>query len=281
MPLLDGLGVLVLGGGRGIGLAEATCFAALGANVLVNDLGCEIDGSGADPAIARAAAESLKVHGGICLHDARDITAPGVIAELVARARTELGGLGAVVHAAGVHHESSAAKTQMADVDRALGVHVVAAFETVRAASSAFIDAGGGGAIVLHTSPTAFFGASRQALPAASSAAVVGLVRSCAVELRRHGIRVNAIAPTARTRQTEESPLFRSIQSSSMTTEHVANVAAWLVSSLGTEVTGQIVGIAGSRLYALLGRESTGFFSEARVLGPEDVAAAWGVAQRA
>lgn len=281
MSLLKDVGVLVLGGGRGIGLAEATCFAALGANVLINDLGCAIDGTGSDPDVARAAAESLRPHGGTYLHDARDVTEPGIVADLVTRARTSLGGLGVVVHAAGVFHEGSVTKTSDTDLARALGVHVTASFDVVRAASAALVDEGKGGAILLHTSPTAFFGASRQAIPSAAAAAVVGLVRSAAVELRRHGIRVNALAPTARTRQTEDSPLFKSIQSGSMTTEHVANVAAWLASPLGAEVTGQVVGIAGSRLYALLGRESTGTFSEGVVPSPEDIAAAWTTAQRA
>jgi NAD(P)-dependent dehydrogenase (short-subunit alcohol dehydrogenase family) len=278
MALLEGAGVVVLGGGRGIGLAEARAFAAAGARVLVNDLGCEIDGKGANPDVAREAAESLP---GKALHDARDIAEPGVVADLVARARREFGVLTAVVHAAGVFHESSVTKTFGAELERALAVHVTASFEVVRAASAAFIDDGSGGSVVLHTSPTAFFGASRQALPAACSAAVVALVRSSAVELRRHAIRVNAVAPTARTRQTEESPLFKSIQSGSMTVEHVANVATWLVSPLSAEVTGQVVGIAGSRLYALTGRESTGFFAEGQTPSPEDIAAAWGTAQRA
>jgi NAD(P)-dependent dehydrogenase (short-subunit alcohol dehydrogenase family) len=130
------------------------------------------------------------------------------------------------------------------------------------------------------TAPEAFFGSARRTLASAAAAAIVGLTRSVAVELRKHGIRVNAVAPTARTRATEEMPMFKGVREGSMSSDHVAPVVAYLLSDHAADVFGEVVGIAGGRLYGLRARETTGVFSEGRPFTETEIAESFAEAMR-
>lgn len=270
---LEGRVVLVVGGGRGIGRAHALACASAGARVVVNDLGCDLLGAGHDPAVAEAVAAEIHRAGGEASADATDVASGA--AEIVARALEAHGRLDVVIGAAGLALDRTVMKMDDEVLDRMIDVHVKGSFALVRHAARAMIDQGDGGAIVLHTGPAAFFGAARQSALGATSAAIVGLVRSAAIELRRHAIRVNAIAPTARTRSTEQLPLFTGIAPDSMGPEFVAPVGVFLASDQAREVSGEVLGVAGTRYYALHGRETPGWFGEGRPPTPEELAAAW------
>jgi NAD(P)-dependent dehydrogenase (short-subunit alcohol dehydrogenase family) len=277
--ILDGRVVVVTGAGRGVGRAHALACAAQGARVLVNDLGCALDGTGADPTVAEAVASEIRAAGGTALADATD----AANAEpLIARALGELGRVDAVIAAAGITSDRAVLKMDDAILERMIALHVRGSFALVRAAARAMIDAqGAGGSIVLHTAPVAFFGALRQSALAAVTAATAALARSAAIELRKHRIRVNAIAPTARTRATEDLPLFRGIAPESMGPEFVGPLGAFLCSDLSADVSGEVVGAAGTRLYALRGRETPGWFGEGTPPTPEAIARAWSEITRA
>lgn len=279
--LLEGKVVVVTGGGRGVGRAHALACAARGARVLVNDLGCDVHGRGADPSVAEEVAAAIRAAGGEAVADATDVAGAEGPARVIERASKELGRVDAVLAAAGVIADRTVLKMDDALLDRVIDVHVRGGFALVRAAARAMIDGGHGGAIVLHTAPAAFFGAARQSALAAASSAIAGLVRCSAIELRKHGVRVNAIAPTARTRTTEDLPLFRGIAETSMGPELVAPLGVFLASDLSAEVTGEILGVAGTRLYALRSRETPGHFAEGAPLAPEAIAAAWADITRA
>lgn len=275
MESLINRAIVVTGAAGGIGAAVAKRLAQHGARLLLADLGCDVDGNGADPSVVEALGRELRASGARVLVDASDIRRPGAIARLVDRSVTELGGIDGFVHAAGVKRESSLLKCTDADLELVLDVHVKSSFAVVRECGERFVDAGRPGSIVLFTSPTAFFGASRQAATSAASAAVSALVRTAALELRKHGVRVNAVAPTARTRLTEDAPLFKSIKPESMAPEQVAPLVSFLLSDLAKDVSGEWLGAAGGRSYAISARESTGAF-----LGPTHdeaaIAAAFG-----
>jgi NAD(P)-dependent dehydrogenase (short-subunit alcohol dehydrogenase family) len=285
---LAGKAMLVTGGGRGVGRAVAHAAAREGARVLVLDAGVEVDGTGGDPRVAEAAAAEIRATGGEAHAAALDLTAPGAAAEAVARARERLGGLDALVACHGILREAVILRLPDEDLEATLAAHVRANFALTRAAARHMVDARGeaearhaAGAIVLCASPVAFFGGVRQAALAAASAAVVGLVRSAAAELKRFGVRVNAIAPTARTRQTEGLPMFQGIREDSMSPEHVGPVAAFLCSDAAADVTGEVVGVAGARLYALRVRETAGAFSSGKPFTVAEVAACFREATRA
>ncbi len=262
MGLLDGKVVVVVGGGRGVGRAEALACARAGAAVVVSDLGCDASGEGSDPDVAREVAAAIVEAGGQAVADATDIGRPGGASAVVAQAQRAFGRVDAVIGAAGIVASRTVLKMDDAILDRMIDVHIKGGFALVRAGARAMIDAGHGGTILLHTGAVGFFGAARQSALAATSAAVAGLVRSAAIELRKHGVRVNAIAPTARTRTTEDLPLFQGIAESSMRPEFVAPVAVHLASDAAAEISGEVIGVAGTRLYALGGRETPGRFGD-------------------
>jgi NAD(P)-dependent dehydrogenase (short-subunit alcohol dehydrogenase family) len=273
--LLDGKVALVSGGGRGIGRAHALALAQHGAKVLLNDLGCDRDGQGSDPSVAAEVAEAIRRSGGDAFADAGDVGQAGVPERLVRDAIERFGRLDIVISAAGIVADKTVLKFDEGELDRMYAVHVRGNFALVRAAGRAMIDSGFGGSLVLHTAPVAFFGALRHANEGAMSAAVVGLVRSAAIELRKHRVRVNAIAPTARTRATEDSALFRGIAPDSMGPEFVAPLGVFLASHLADEVTGEVLGCAGTRLYTIRGRESPGHFGGTLPATPEEIARHW------
>lgn len=272
---LAGLRVVVTGGGRGVGRAHALACARAGARVLVVDLGCDVHGEGSDPSVADEVVAAITADGGEAAASHEDLSRPAGPQRVIEAAREQLGGVDAVLGTAGIVADRSVLKMDDAQLERTIDLHVKGSFGLVRAAARAMIDAGDGGSIVLHTAPVAFFGAMRQSALAATSAAIVGLVRSAAIELRKHRIRVNAIAPTARTRTTESLPLFQGIAPDSMGPEFVAPVGVFLASERASDVSGEIVGVAGSRLYALNGRETPGWFGGGEPPTPEQIASVW------
>jgi NAD(P)-dependent dehydrogenase (short-subunit alcohol dehydrogenase family) len=278
---LEGKAVVVIGGGRGIGRAHALACAAEGARVLVNDLGCDVHGCGADPSVAAAVADAIRASGGEAIADGSDVAGNEGAARVVERAIASFGRLDGLIAAAGTIADRTVLKMDDALLERMIDVHVRGPFALTRIAARAMIDRGEGGSIVLHTAPVAFFGALRQSALGATGAAVTGLVRSAAIELRKHRVRVNAIAPTARTRTTEELPLFRGIAPDSLGPEFVGPLGAFLVSDLAAEVTGEIVGVAGARLYAFRTRETPGSFGDGAPLSVSAIAAAWAEITRA
>jgi len=259
---LEGKVALIVGGGRGIGRAAVLALAREGAKVVVVDPGAAPDGTGEDAAVADTVAHEARVIGAETAASALAVTGEESAAAAVALAVERFGKLDVVVHAAAVSREAVALHVERADLDAVLDAHVRAPFALVRAAGRVMVDSGAGGAIVLCSSPAAFFGAARQSLHAAGAAAVVGLVRSTAAELRRHDVRVNAVAPTARTRLTEALPTFQGVREGSLSAEHVGAVIAYLASDLSRELTGEVLGVAGSRVYSLRTRETAGAFSE-------------------
>jgi NAD(P)-dependent dehydrogenase (short-subunit alcohol dehydrogenase family) len=279
--ILDGRVVIVIGGGRGVGRAHALACAAEGAKVLVNDLGTDIEGVGADPRVAEEVAAEIRAHGGQAIADASDASGTGGAEPIVERARAAFGGVHAVISAAGLVADRTAMKMDDAILDRMIDLQVRGSFAIVRSAARAMIDQGTGGSIVLHTAPVAFFGVLRQSALAAVGGAVAALVRSAAIELRKHQVRVNAIAPTARTRTTEQLPLFRGIAPDSLGPEFVGPVGAFLASDLATEVSGEIIGAAGTRLYAIRSRETPGWFGDGSPATATAIARAWAEITRA
>jgi len=273
--LFRGRVVVVTGAGRGIGRAVADACAAEGASLVLADSGTSAEGEGHDEGVVAAAATALRARGAEVEALAEDIAAPGAMERVVGRAIERFGRLDGLVHAAGLFCDRSVLRIPPEVLDRVLAVQLGAAFAAVRVAGQVMVDRKQGGSIVLLSGPSAFFGARGHAAMAAAQAGVVALVRSSALELRRHRVRVNAVCPTARTRQTEELPTFTAIDEASMSAAHVAGVVAFLLSDLAEEVHGEAVGVAGVRTYAIRPRETTGAFGQSKALDPREVRALW------
>jgi NAD(P)-dependent dehydrogenase (short-subunit alcohol dehydrogenase family) len=266
-PLFSGKVVLVTGAAGGIGRSVAELCAREGAKLVLADVGADREGQGADPDVVARLASELRGPGVEIAYDASDVAAPGAAGALVALAKDRFGRLDAVVSCAGFTIDRSVLKTDDALLRRVLDVHVSAPFALLRAAGTLMVEQKTGGSIVLASGPAAYFGARGQAAIGAAHAALVAMARSAALELRRHEVRVNAIVPTARTRANEDLPTFAAIPEGAMSPAHVAAMVGYLLSSLASEVNGEVIGVAGARAYGLKTRETPGAFADG---GPAD-----------
>lgn len=206
--------------------------------------------------------------------DADACTEEGV-ASLMACAQEAFGRVDGVVCSAGIRRDAGVLKLADAQLDASLHAHLWGPLRLMRAASRHWTEARTPGRIVLVGGASAFFGQARQAAQAASQAALIALARSAAVELRRHEIQINVVIPTARTRLTRDTPLFKGIGGESMGPEHVATLVAFLLSEAGSAVHGEVLGVAGGRIYAIQSRETTGAFVEGRGFEEAEIAEAW------
>lgn len=266
---LSGRVILITGAGRGIGRATAEVLAQAGARLVVSDSGGDAEGVGLDPSVIDDLAKELRSkHGVEVLSDCRDLSAPRSAEGLVEAAHEKFGRLDGVVASAGFFTDRPASRTDDALLDQVLGVHVRHAFGLLRAAAPKMIEQKDG-AFVFLGGPAALFGLRGHAAEGAAQAGVIAAMRSAALELRKHNVRVNVLVPSARTRLTESLPLYKSIDASSLAPEHVAVTAAFLVSPEASDVSGETIGVAGPRTYTFRIRESPGAFGESRE--PSDV----------
>ncbi len=186
---LEGLRTLVTGAAGGIGAAVVERLAAEGARVAAADLpGLVAQGHKAQAALAGDLADEADA------------------ARIVGEARDALGGLDALVLAAGVHWVGPTHEMPVADFERVVGVSLRGTFLCLRAALPGFV-AQGGGRIVTFGSTAALVGAPGLAAYSAAKAAVLNLTRSVAAEYARHGIRANCLCPGA-----TDTPLLRRLQ---------------------------------------------------------------------
>jgi NAD(P)-dependent dehydrogenase (short-subunit alcohol dehydrogenase family) len=269
----DGRVVLVTGAGAGLGRAHALGFAALGATVIVNDLGTALDGGGRSSAAAEAVAEDIRARGGAAVADAGDATDERAVAELVARTVRDRGRLDALVANAGILRDKSFGKMERGDWDAVHAVHLGGAFLLARAAWPHMREQSYG-RIVLTTSSSGLYGNFGQANYAAAKMGLVGLTRTLAIEGERFGIRANALAPIAWTRMT--APHFPPGTQDLFAPEKATPGVLFLASE---EAPNGVVLSAGGGAYALAEVIETPPVPVGE--GPDEIAAAWPrIAQR-
>jgi NAD(P)-dependent dehydrogenase (short-subunit alcohol dehydrogenase family) len=159
--------------------------------------------------------------------------------------------------------------------DSVVAVHLKGTFLCSQAFAKQVVQRGGGGRIVNTTSVSGMLGNFGQANYAAAKAGIYGLTRTCAIELQKHRVTVNAIAPIAKTRMTEDLPLFQGADS--LSPEHISPAVVFLSSDLCGDRTGHVVAVAGARLYAFKVVETAGKFKEGDggVWSPHEIADNW------
>jgi NAD(P)-dependent dehydrogenase (short-subunit alcohol dehydrogenase family) len=275
MGLLDGKVAIITGSGGGIGRAHALLFAKEGAKIVVNDLGGARDGAGADASAAAKVAAEIKAAGGqaVASHDSV-ATAEGAAA-IVKAAVDAFGRADILVNNAGILRDKSFLKMDEAMWDAVLAVHLKGTYLCSQAFAKQVVSQGSGGRIVNTTSVSGMLGNFGQANYSAAKAGIYGLSRTMSIELQKHRITVNAIAPIAKTRMTEDLPMFQGVDS--MTPEHIAPAVLFLASDLCGDRTGHVLAVAGSRLYAFKVIETAGKFKEgdAGVWTPAEIAENW------
>lgn len=275
MGLLDNKVVIVTGAGGGIGRAHALLFAKEGAKVVVNDLGGARDGSGESASAADAVVSEIKAAGGSAVSNHASVATAEGAASLVKSAVDAFGRVDVLVNNAGILRDKSFLKMDEEMFDVVVAVHLKGTYLCSQAAAKQMVAQGGGGRIVNTTSVSGMLGNFGQANYAAAKAGIYGLTRTMSIELQKHRITVNALAPIAKTRMTEDLPMFQGVDS--MSPEHISPGALFLASDLCGDRTGHVLAVAGARLYAFKVVESAGKFKEADggVWSAQEIAENW------
>jgi NAD(P)-dependent dehydrogenase (short-subunit alcohol dehydrogenase family) len=259
----DGKVALVTGAGRGIGREEAKLLAAEGARVVVNDVGGSADGSGSDAGPAQEVVDEILAAGGDAAANTDDISTWAGAAALVDQAVGTFGRLDVVINNAGILRDRLSFNMSEQEWDAVIAVHLKGHFAVARHAAAhwrAVAKESGdpaGGAIVNTASESGLYGNAGQANYAAAKAGIAAMTIVLARELERIGVRVNAIAPVARTRLTEElaGEYMKPDETGfdRFAPSNVAAVACWLASDLAAGISGQVVKVQGGVLQLLEG----------------------------
>ncbi|MFC5343220.1 SDR family NAD(P)-dependent oxidoreductase [Brevundimonas staleyi] len=260
---LDDRVIVVTGAGRGLGLSYVRLLSQRGAKVVVND----IVQNGESP--AEVAAEVLRAAGGQAIGSTRDISTPEGGAALVADAVEAFGRLDGVVHNAGILRDRTLAKLSPEDVRDVFKVHLEAAFWVLQPAMEA-MKANRFGRVVLTSSASGLFGNYGQSNYGAAKTGLVGLMRVLTQEGARAGVLVNTVAPSARTRMTEDllGPLAERLDP-----DHVAPLVAYLCSAR-CETGNRIYSAGGGRYASVFLGLTPGWTRQGEgVATPEDIAA--------
>jgi NAD(P)-dependent dehydrogenase (short-subunit alcohol dehydrogenase family) len=277
MGLLDEKVAIVTGAGNGIGRAHALALAKEGARVVVNDVGGARDGTalGDTTRAADAVVAEIEEAGGKAVASYDSVaTAEGAQA-IVALGVETFGRVDVLVANAGILRDKTFMKMDEAMWDAVIAVHLKGTFLVCQAFAKHAVTRGGGGRIVTTTSVSGMLGNFGQANYAAAKAGIYGLTRTMAIELQKHRITVNALAPIAKTRMTEDLPTFQGVET--MTAEHIAPAAVFLASDLCGDKTGHVLAVAGARLYAFKVVESAGKFKDgpSTIWTPQEIAEHW------
>jgi NAD(P)-dependent dehydrogenase (short-subunit alcohol dehydrogenase family) len=260
---------IVTGAGGGLGRRYALDLAARGCRVVVNDLGGARDGSGGASDTAAQVVAEIIAAGGEAVASGASVTDEAGIAAMVADTLDRWGRIDILVNNAGILRDRTFAKMTLDDFRTVFDVHVMgsviptkAVWETMRTA--------GYGRILMTTSSSGLYGNFGQANYAAAKTAMVGLTKTLALEGAKAGVHVNAIAPLAATRMTEDLPMPPGMLAR-MGPETVSPAALWLVS--GEAPTGLILNAGGGGFEATYVTMTRGVHLTAAEMTPEMVAA--------
>ncbi|WP_067828569.1 SDR family oxidoreductase [Nocardia inohanensis] len=269
MGMLDGRIAVITGAGRGIGRAHALRFAAEGASVVVNDLGGAPDGSGNDTGPAQEVVNEILAAGGKAVANTSNIADWAGAKELVDQAVSEFGGLDVVVNNAGILRDGFIVGLEEQQWDDVIDVHLKGHFSVLRHAGAYWKNEAKAGrqpnASVINTASVSGTLAPNpgQANYGAAKAAIAGLTLVAADELGRYGVRVNAIAPAARTRMTLATPGVGALLAAkaeeaaakgefdTYSPDNIAPLVAYLAADK-TEVTGRVFLVQGGTISELI-----------------------------
>lgn len=254
MGYLDGRVAIVTGGANGIGLAISEMFAAEGAKVVVNDLGGNTDGTGADASAAQQTAEKIIASGGEAVADTGDISDTETGQRLVDTAVDTFGKLDVVVNVAGILRDRMIFNMPPEDWDAVIRVHLRGHYSTVRPASAywrSLKQPDGNFRIINFTSRSALDGSPGQSNYAAAKLGVVGFTYSLAQGLARYGVTANAISPSAASRLISTVPSDKFLanravdDSPERSPKNTATLAAFLASERSNWLTGRVLHVRG------------------------------------
>src|SRR4249919_2344767 len=209
MGICDGRVVIVTGGGRGLGRAHSLAFAAEGAKVVVNDLGATLDGAPTDESPAAETVRDIEAMGGQAIVNGDDVADWDGAGHMVQQAVDTFGGLDTIVCNAGIVRDRMIVNMSVDEWDAVMRVHLRGMFCPVRHAVGYWreqqkADQPRKARIVTTSSGAGLFGSVSQANYSAAKAGIATFTIIAAAELARYGVLANTIAPSARSRMTEQ-----------------------------------------------------------------------------
>jgi NAD(P)-dependent dehydrogenase (short-subunit alcohol dehydrogenase family) len=241
--VFDGKVAIVTGAGGGLGRSHALELARRGALVVVNDLGGSVDGTGSGTTAAQAVVDEIKAAGGEAVANYDSVATPEGGQAIVQTALDTFGRIDVVVNNAGILRDASFKNMDADKVNPVLDVHLKGAFNVTQPAWE-HMRTQSYGRIVNTSSGAGIFGNFGQTNYGAAKMGLVGLTRVLAVEGAKHNIKVNAVAPLARTRMTEDilGPMAEKVAP-----EQITPVVAYLAHE-DVPVTGEIYSVGGGRV---------------------------------
>jgi NAD(P)-dependent dehydrogenase (short-subunit alcohol dehydrogenase family) len=257
MGICDGRVVAITGAGRGLGRAHALAFAAEGAKVVVNDLGASLQGEGVDMSPAQEVVNEIEATGGQAIVNGDDISAWDGAGNLVQAAIDTFGGLDTLVTNAGIVRDRMFVNMSVDDWDAVIKVHLRGTFCPVKRAVEYWRAESKAGRqraarVITTSSGAGLMGSLAQTNYAAAKAGIATFTINIAAELGRIGVTANSIAPSARSRMTEDAFAEMMAKPESgfdaMDPANISPIVVWLGSEESADVTGRVFECAGGEL---------------------------------
>lgn len=260
MSICDGRVVIVTGAGRGIGREHALEFARQGADVVVNDLGAEVDGTAASIGPASEVAEEIRSIGQRAIINGDDVSQPEGAKRLIQSAIDEFGRLDVLVNNAGILRDRMMVNMSYEEWDAVIQVHLRGTFGPAHYAAEYWRDRSKAGdevdaRIINTTSSSGIYGNVGQSNYGAAKAGIAAFTIITAMELQKYGVTVNAIAPAAATRMTiplrphddgaERAPAGAFDPRGP---ENISPLVVWLGSAESAAITGRVFNVSGGRI---------------------------------
>ena len=283
MGICDNRTVIITGAARGLGRAYALAFAAEGANVVVNDIGTSLNGEGRDTSAADGVVAEIIAGGGKAIANYEDITDWDAAKRIVDAAVAAFGDLHVVVNNAGIVRDRMFVSATLDEWDATMHVHLRGHFCLSRHAVDYWrarqkeghaVDA----RIINTSSGAGLQGSIAQAAYSTAKGGIAALTLVQAAELGRYGITANALAPSARTRMTEQAFADKmATQGSEFDVMDPANIAptvVWLGSAESRDVTGCVFELEGGKIMLEDGWREGPMVDARQRWNPADVGAA-------
>jgi len=199
----EGQVAIVTGAGNGLGRSHALALAARGAKVVVNDLGGARDGTGASSDAAMEVVGLIEASGGQAFAHGANVAKFDEVEDMVKQAMDKWGRVDILINNAGILRDKSFSKMDLADFRLVIDVHLMGSVNCTKAVWDIMREQNYG-RIVMTTSSSGMYGNFGQTNYGAAKMAVLGFMNTLVLEGGKNNIHVNALAPTAGTRMTED-----------------------------------------------------------------------------
>ncbi|RZO20456.1 MAG: SDR family NAD(P)-dependent oxidoreductase [SAR92 clade bacterium] len=266
----EGRVAIVTGAGNGLGRSHALALAERGAKVVVNDLGGARDGTGASSDAAMEVVGLIQAAGGEAFAHGANVAKFDEVEDMVKQAMDKWGRVDILINNAGILRDKSFSKMDLADFQLVMDVHLMGSVNCTKAVWEIMREQNYG-RIVMTTSSSGMYGNFGQTNYGAAKMAVLGFMNTLVLEGGKNNIHVNALAPTAGTRMTED--LLPPPVLDLMTAESVSAGALVLCDEAAPTRTILCAGAGG---YATAGMyETDGIFMTKESQNPDEIVAKW------